>query len=277
MLINASACIGHGACKVACPMNAIDLVFGTEKRGVDIPNISPEFETNVAGIYIAGELGGMGLIRKAAEQGRQAIASIRKRKAEPGEFDVVIVGCGPAGLSAGLSALHHKMNYKLIEQEDSLGGAVYHFHARFGLQKNPQARRMFKADELLGTRVLVVDDLPEARTALAAMLVMIGMRADVADSVAQARAMLEKCGSGAPMLEALKALGPTGRDALAARFHPAPGSPAVEWRISDAPRAPAVLAACWATCARVAARLAVWARACARALTQVRIQRTQNG
>lgn len=127
VLKNAAHCIGHGACLAACPFDAIKLVFGTEKRGIDIPHISAEFETNVPGIFIAGELGGMGLIRKAAEQGRQAIASIRKRTAGSGEFDVVIVGCGPAGLSAGLSAMHHKMNYKLIEQEDALGGAVYHY------------------------------------------------------------------------------------------------------------------------------------------------------
>jgi thioredoxin reductase len=102
-------------------------VFGTEKRGIDIPNISQEFETNVPGIFIAGELGGMGLIRKAAEQGRQAINAVRKRGSGAAEYDVVIVGCGPAGLSAGLSSMHHKLKYKLIEQEDSLGGAVYHY------------------------------------------------------------------------------------------------------------------------------------------------------
>jgi len=127
VLKNAAACIGHGACLAACPVEAIRLVFGTEKRGIDIPNVNPSFESNVPGIFIAGELGGMGLIRKAAEQGRQAIASIRKKSGGKAEFDVVIVGCGPAGLSAGLSSIHHKLRYKLIEQEDSLGGAVFHY------------------------------------------------------------------------------------------------------------------------------------------------------
>lgn len=127
VLLNAAACIGHGACLAACPFDAIKLVFGTEKRGIDIPNIGPDFESNVPGIFIAGELGGMGLIRKAAEQGRQAVDAIRKKSGGQGDFDVVIVGCGPAGLSAGLSAIHHKLRYKILEQEDSLGGAVYHY------------------------------------------------------------------------------------------------------------------------------------------------------
>ena len=68
-LIHPTHCIGHSACKKACPVNAINLVFGTEKRGVDIPDIKENFETNMPGIFIAGELGGMGLIRNAAEQG----------------------------------------------------------------------------------------------------------------------------------------------------------------------------------------------------------------
>ena len=82
-LIEPTACVGHGACQTACPTDAITLVFGTETRGVDIPVLSPVFETSVPGLFIAGELGGMGLIKNAIEQGRQAIghaASLARRR-----------------------------------------------------------------------------------------------------------------------------------------------------------------------------------------------------
>ena len=127
VLVNGASCIGHGACQAACPVDAISLVFGTEKRGIDIPEVTPNFESNVPGLFIAGELGGMGLIRKAAEQGRQAIDHIRRRKGGSFDLDVLIVGGGPAGISAGLSAIEHKLKYRLIEQEPSLGGAVFHY------------------------------------------------------------------------------------------------------------------------------------------------------
>jgi thioredoxin reductase/ferredoxin len=126
-LVNPAVCIGHGACAASCPMEAITLVFGTERRGIDIPYVKPNFETNVPGIFIAGELGGMGLIRKAAEQGRQAITTIKGRAAGGPDLDAVIVGAGPAGIAAGLGAIQHKLKYVLIEQEESLGGTVYHY------------------------------------------------------------------------------------------------------------------------------------------------------
>src|SRR5205823_13849400 len=76
VLVSPGDCIGHGACKTACPVNAITLVFGSERRGVDIPILTPKFESTVPGIFVAGELGGMGLIRNALEQGRQAVEAI---------------------------------------------------------------------------------------------------------------------------------------------------------------------------------------------------------
>lgn len=125
-LLEPTRCIGHGACAAACPVHGIELVFGTEKRGMDIPEVGPDFQTNVPGIYIAGELGGMGLIRNAVEQGRQAMAEIAKRPKAGGGLDVVIIGAGPAGISASLGAQAAGLKAKTVEQ-DSLGGTVSHF------------------------------------------------------------------------------------------------------------------------------------------------------
>jgi thioredoxin reductase (NADPH) len=126
-LVSPADCIGHGACKAACPVAAISLVFGTERRGAEIPVLSPRFETSVPGIFIAGELGGMGLIRNALEQGRQAIESIRALRPDAGgRLDVVIVGAGPAGFAASLTALSKRMRFVTLEQE-SLGGCVFQY------------------------------------------------------------------------------------------------------------------------------------------------------
>jgi thioredoxin reductase (NADPH) len=126
-LVSPADCIGHGACKTACPVNAITLVFGTERRGLDIPVLSPAFETTVPGIFVAGELGGMGLIRNALEQGRQAVDFVvRNRRAAKDAVDLLIVGAGPAGFAASLAALQKKLRFVTIEQ-DSLGGAVFQY------------------------------------------------------------------------------------------------------------------------------------------------------
>jgi thioredoxin reductase/NAD-dependent dihydropyrimidine dehydrogenase PreA subunit len=127
VLIGPTECIGHGACKTACPFDAITLVFGTERRGLDIPVLKPNFESNVPGIFVAGELGGMGLIKNALTQGRQALEAIAKTAVKrAGVLDVLIVGAGPAGLAASLAAKKMGLSYQTVEQ-DSLGGAVFQY------------------------------------------------------------------------------------------------------------------------------------------------------
>jgi len=127
-LLEPANCIGHGACKDVCPVQAITLVFGTESRGVDIPQVDDNFETNVPGIYIAGELGGMGLIRNAIEQGKASIQALAKKlpKSSSNAHQVIIVGAGPAGFGAILKAQELGLNYLAIDQ-DSLGGTVFKY------------------------------------------------------------------------------------------------------------------------------------------------------
>lgn len=127
--VGPAMCIGHGLCERRCPVDAIQLVFGSETRGVDIPRIKDDFETNVPGLYVVGELGGMGLIGNAIEQGKQCIDGISRRLEGPGGYDpidVLIVGCGPAGLSASLACREAGLTHVTIEKED-IGGTVRHY------------------------------------------------------------------------------------------------------------------------------------------------------
>ena len=127
-IINASRCVGHGACFHACPVQAITLCIGTEKRGVELPHVSQNFESNIPGLFIAGELGGMGLIKNAVEQGKQAVENFVRVKSSgnTAQYDIIIVGAGPAGISATLAAEKNGLKYLTLEQ-DSLGGTVYSF------------------------------------------------------------------------------------------------------------------------------------------------------
>lgn len=132
-LVNPLGCIGHGACATACPVTAIKLVFGTKTRGVELPVVDANFQTNRPGVYIAGELGGMGLIRNAAIQGRQAAEHIITGSAERGTrrgvngaHDVLVVGAGPAGISATLRLMQAGLDVLLVDRE-GFGGTILHY------------------------------------------------------------------------------------------------------------------------------------------------------
>ena len=159
-LINASQCIGHGACFNACPTGAISLRLGTEKRGIDLPDINPYFETNVPGIFIAGELGGMGLIRNAVEQGRKATENIVKslKRNLPVSYDLIIIGAGPAGISACLTAKKHGLRFLLLEQE-TLGGTVFTFPRKKIVMTSPMDLPLYGKIKLFETTKAELLDL----------------------------------------------------------------------------------------------------------------------
>ncbi len=127
-LIEGANCIGHGRCAAECPVDAIKLVIGTAERGIDLPEINTYFETARPGVHVIGELGGMGLIKNAIEQGVQVVQQLRPliSKGSRSMPDLGIVGAGPAGLAAAVTCRQLGLSFVLIDQ-DTVGGAVNHY------------------------------------------------------------------------------------------------------------------------------------------------------
>ena len=112
-----------------------------------------------------GELGGLALIKNAVNQGRDCIDTIvsrnRANASAAGVHDVLIVGAGPAGISASLRAIEHKLNYITLEQ-DEVGGTVAKYPRQKLVMTSPVEFPMygkFKKTELSKEHLLAFWDM----------------------------------------------------------------------------------------------------------------------
>jgi len=97
------------------------------------PEINENGETSVKGIYIAGDLTGIPLLKLAAESGKKIISTItdnpdfQKRKSDVNNreiYDLVIIGAGPAGISAGIEAANQNLKFTIIESAQKFNTIV---------------------------------------------------------------------------------------------------------------------------------------------------------
>ena len=133
--VQGNRCIGIAACAKACPVQAIEISLGDLRGRADVPWMTDRRETNVPGVYVAGELAGLALIRNAVRQGRETVRAIAAELAvvdsrDPELLDVAIIGAGPAGLAAALTAVESRLRYAVFEQQSDLGGTIYNFPRR---------------------------------------------------------------------------------------------------------------------------------------------------
>jgi len=132
-VVHGARCVGHGRCAEVCPVDAIAVALGDVSERTDLPALEDDFEAiGTPGLFLAGEVTGFALVRTAIAQGTAVAREVARRRAgepprsEADTLDLVVVGCGPAGIACSLATHEADLAFEAIDQ-DRFGGTVAHY------------------------------------------------------------------------------------------------------------------------------------------------------
>jgi NAD-dependent dihydropyrimidine dehydrogenase PreA subunit len=125
-LVAVEQCMEDTSCQVECPtVPKSCLVVNSTKKIPErkVPKRDGRFVTSVPGIYLIGDVSGVPLIKNAINEGGAVIDYVVEDIQQMGrngnaDYDVAIVGIGPAGLSAAALAAQRGLKYVAIEQDE---------------------------------------------------------------------------------------------------------------------------------------------------------------
>uniref|UniRef100_A0A832HZS1 FAD-binding protein n=1 Tax=Eiseniibacteriota bacterium TaxID=2212470 RepID=A0A832HZS1_UNCEI len=90
-----------------------------------LPEVAPDGSTRVPGLFVAGDLAGVPLLKFALDSGARVVEriaadpSLRAAPAAPGTPDLAIVGAGVAGMAAALEARRRGLSLVVLEAAEA--------------------------------------------------------------------------------------------------------------------------------------------------------------
>jgi thioredoxin reductase (NADPH) len=135
-VVNFDSCIQCKKCEHACAFDALRMHDADKPPPmIPMPSIDAFHETPVAGMFLVGQASGTPQVKNATNLGRAAVQRILQQGYRPGtgrqqgcDVDIVIVGSGPAGLSAALTCIELGYSYVVLEKERAFSWTIRNYY-----------------------------------------------------------------------------------------------------------------------------------------------------
>jgi len=142
-------CHECGLCIRACGPGALTMMEPGEPFPlVDRPAVDANYEASIpgsnGGVYVIGAAAAKPSVKNGINLGYWSVTHAAFEGAHPGaaaqlglEYELVIIGGGPAGLSAALTAQEKNLEYVVLERAETFAGAVRAYPVGKLVQVNP--------------------------------------------------------------------------------------------------------------------------------------------